>query len=94
MQRGRKLKVIAMGVGNDDFSELADFVVDKKVLLAKDFSAFDLLFEFMSKSMSNSASNSALDDEVEESPLTQIMEDLEDEGIVSISIEDFGRDED
>ena len=94
LQRGRKLKVIAMGVGNDDFSELADFVVDKKVLLAKDFSAFDLLFEFMSKSMSNSASNSALDDEVEESPLTQIMEDLEDEGIVSISIEDFGRDED
>lgn len=94
LQRGGKLKVIAMGVGNDDFSELADFVVDKKVLLAKDFSAFDLLFEFMSKSMSNSASNSALDDEVEESPLTQIMEDLEDEGIVSISIEDFGRDED
>lgn len=94
LQRNRKLKVIAMGVGNDDFSELADFVVDKKVLLAKDFTAFDLLFEFMSKSMSNSAANSAMEDEVEESPLTQIMEDLEDEGIVNISIEDFGRDED
>ena len=94
LQRNRKLKVIAMGVGQEDYSELADFVVDKKVLLAKDFTAFDLLFEFMSKSMSNSSGGVTAEDEVEESPLSQIVEDLEDEGIVSISIEDFGRDED
>lgn len=94
LQRNRKLKVIAMGVGNEDYSELADFVVDKKVLLAKDFSAFDLLFEFMSKSMSNSSGIANNEGAVEESPLNQIVEDLEDEGVVSISIEDFGRDED
>lgn len=94
LQRGRKLKVIAIGVGNDDFSELAGFIVDKKVLLAKDFTVFDLLFEFMSKSMSSSAASITSEEEIDESLLTQIMEDLEDEGIVSISIEDFGRDED
>lgn len=94
LQRAKKLKVIAIGVGNQDYSELADFVIDKKILLAKDFSAFDLVFEFMSKSMSNSSSNNNLEDETEESPLTQIMEDLEDEGYDSISIEDFGRDDD
>lgn len=94
LQRSRKLKVIAIGVGNQDYSELANFVVDKKILLAKDFSAFDLVFEFMSKSMSSSSSNNTLADKVEESPLTQIMEDLEDEGYDSISIEDFGKDDD
>lgn len=94
LQRNRKLKVIAMGVGNEDYAELADFVIDKKVLLAKDFTAFDLLFEFMSKSMSNSSGSITAENAVEESPLTQIVEDLEDEGIVSISIEDFGRDDD
>lgn len=94
LQKKRKLKVIAIGVGNEDYSELADFVVDKKVLLAKDFSAFDLLFEFMSKSMSSSSGIASNEDTIEESPLTQIVEDLEDEGVVSISIEDFGRDED
>ncbi|THG35954.1 vWA domain-containing protein [Adlercreutzia caecimuris] len=94
LQRNRKLKVIALGVGNEDYSELADFVVDKKVLLAKDFSAFDLLFEFMSKSMSNSSGIAGNGTIIEESPLAQIVEDLEDEGVVSICIEDFGRDED
>lgn len=95
LQKNRRLKVIALGVGNDeDYSELANFVVDKKVLLAKDFTAFDLLFEFMSKSISTSSGSVVAEGDVEESPLTQIVEDLEDEGIVSISIEDFGRDED
>lgn len=94
LQRNRKLKVIAMGVGSEDYSEFANFVIDKKVLLAKDFTAFDLLFEFMSKSMSNSSGSITAENAVEESPLTQIVEDLEDEGIVSISIEDFGRDDD
>lgn len=93
LQRSKRLKVIAIGVGGADYSELADFVIDKKILIAKDFSAFDLVFEFMSKSMSSSSANSTLEDQVEESPLTRIMEDLEDEGYNSISIEDFGRDE-
>ncbi len=94
LQRGKNLQVIAIGVGNQDYSELANFVVDKKVLLAKDFSSFDLVFEFMSRSMSSSSTTNVLADETDESPLTRIVEDLEDEGIVSISIEDFGRDED
>ena len=94
LQKNRKLKVIAIGVGNDDFSELAGFVVDKKILLAKDFTGFDAVFEFMSQSISSSAASYATEGEVEESPLAQIAENLEDEGIISISIEDFGRDED
>lgn len=93
-QKLGQIKVIAVGVGNEDYAELANFVVDKKILLAKDFSAFGLLFECMSMTMSRQVALAGDHDEVSESPLTQIMEDMEDEGEFSMSIEDFGRDED
>ncbi len=95
LQRNRKLKMIALGVGNASWhEELSKFILDQKVLLAEDFSAFDLVFEFMSKSISTSSENSVLQERIEESILTQIMDDLEDEGIVSICIEDFSVDRD
>jgi uncharacterized protein YegL len=88
----KRLKVIAIGVGSEDYRKLSEFVIDRKVLTTKDFSEFDQVFEFLSKSMSDAGTN-GMQAEIEESPVAQIMEDLEDEG-VSISIEDFGRDED
>lgn len=90
LQRNKKLWVIAVGVGDEDYSQLANFVIDKKVLVMEDFSAFDLVFEFLSKSMSASSDMGAGSNV---SPLAMVQEDLEDEG-VSISIEEFGRDED
>ncbi|GHU63497.1 hypothetical protein AGMMS49983_07070 [Clostridia bacterium] len=94
LQKNKKLKVIAVGVGNEDYRKLSGFVIDNKVLTTKDFSEFDLVFEYLSKSMSAATgTNTVLESEIEESPIAQIMEDLEDEGL-SISIADFGRDED
>lgn len=94
LQRKRKLKVIAIGVGNQNYAELANFVVDKKILLAKDFSAFDLAFEFISQSMSNSSTNGGLQGKNEISPISEIAEALYDEGEYGMSVEDFGRDDD
>lgn len=93
MQRKRKLKMLAIGVGDLNFSELANFVVDKKILLAKDFSAFDLAFELMSQTMSSSSTNSGHKDTNEVSLVSDIVEALNDEGEYSMRIEDFGRDD-
>lgn len=93
MQRAKKLSVIAIGVGEArDFEELASFVIDGKVLTSTDFSQLDLVFEFLSQSISTHSELHAIADESIESPLSMLAEELEEEG-VSISIEDFGRDE-
>jgi hypothetical protein len=68
-------------------------VIDKKILTTKDFSEFEIIFEYLSKTMSGMIANLALHTEAEESPIARIMKDLEDEG-VTINIEDYGRDED
>lgn len=63
----------------------------KALLPAKDFTALDILFGFLSKSLSNSATT--VQSENQASILSQVAEDLEDEGVVSISIEDFSGDD-
>jgi uncharacterized protein YegL len=92
MQREKQLKVIAVGVGNEDYRKLSEFVIDNKVLTTKDFSEFDLVFEYLSKTMSSNT-NDAKTAVMRDSPIAQIQEALEDEN-ASISIEDFGRDDD
>lgn len=94
LQKSKQLKVIAIGVGSDDYKIMAQYVIDGKVLVTKDFSCFDKVFEFLSKSMSSSSTKNALEEQIQDSPLKQIQEDLEDEGIISCPIEDFPIEED
>jgi len=91
LQKNKNLNVIAIGVGAEDFRQLAEFVIDKKVLTTKDFSEFSVIFESMSKSMAEWGTSNKT--EANDSPIARVMEDLTDEG-VNISIQDYGRDED
>jgi uncharacterized protein YegL len=95
MQKNGKLSVILIGVGEEDFSKLSHFRVDKKVLITPTAEVLKKVFVFISQSISSST-RSSIPNQTNTNPavdLDDIAEDLTAEG-VSIQIQDYSYDED